>query len=143
MKTPLLLGHPWIFFDGLIVHTLLRKELGDDYYNLPSKYPMHEMVDKLDVPIRRIYYGDGKFFYDCSVSIIDYQFYPYKNMYVTHVRKKFTEKYVHEVKTKKSKIEITKGTYKLYDIKFIYVPCREVMFYVNCCLLYTSPSPRD
>ena len=131
MKTPLLLGHPWIFFDSLIIHTLLRRELGDNYYNLPSKYPLQEMIDKLDVPIRRIYYDNGKFFYDCSVSIIDYQFYPYKNMYVTHVRKKFTEKYVHEVKTKKSKIEIAKGPFKLYDIKFIYVPCREVMFLVN------------
>ena len=48
MKTPLLLGHPWIFFDSLIIHTLLRRELGDNYYNLPSKYPMQEIVDKLD-----------------------------------------------------------------------------------------------
>ena len=132
MKTPILLGHPWIFFDSLITHILLRCELGDEYYNLSSKYPLQEIVDKLNVPIKRIYYSNGKYFYDCSVSIVDGEFYPYKNMCVTHVRKKFTEKYVHEVKTRKTKIEISKGMYKLYDIKFIYVPCREITFYANC-----------
>ena len=132
MKTPVMLGHPWIFFDGLVTHVLLRRELGDNYYNLPCKYPLQEVVDKLDVPIKRVYYSNGKFFYDCSVSIIDGQFYPYKNMSITHVRKRFTERYVHEVKTRKSRVEIAKGPFKLFDIKFIYVPCREITFYVNC-----------
>jgi len=131
MKTPVLLGHPWIFSDALIVHTLMRRVLGDEYYNLPSNYPLHELVDKLDVPIRRIVYDDNKFIYDASVSIIDGKFYPYRNVAVTHVRKRFCEKYVHEVKTRRDKVDIARGAFRLYNIKFIYVPCREVTFYVN------------
>lgn len=132
MRTPVLLGHPWIFFDSLIAHVLLRRQLRDDYYCLPSSYPLQDLVDKLDVPIRKIMFNNNDYIYDCSVSIIDGSFYPYRYMSVTHVRKRFTERHVHEVKTRKSKIEIAKGSYRMFDIKFIYVPCREITFYACC-----------
>ena len=134
MKTPPILAHPWLHFDGLIAHVALRRELGEKYYLLPERFPLQEIVDRLDLPIRRIYYiisNSTRYIYDCSVSIINGQFYPYRHMAVTFVRKRFTEKYIHEVHCRKNKIEIARGPYKLYDIKFLYVPCREIVFYVN------------
>ena len=131
LVTPVLLGHPWIFFDSLVAHTLLRSALGDEFYNLPSKYPLLELTESLDMPIRKVFYDGSKYFFDCSVSIIDGQFYPYKHMFVTHIRKRIYEKEIHNVKTRKTKVEVAKGPFRLFDIKYIYVPCKEVAFYAN------------
>ena len=60
LKTPILLGHPWIFFDSLIMHVLLRRELGDEYYNLPSNYPLQDLVDNFDLPIRKVRFDNAE-----------------------------------------------------------------------------------
>ena len=48
MQTPIMLGSPWLMFDGIIAHLLNRELRGQDYYTLPSKEP---------VPQRNLYRG--------------------------------------------------------------------------------------
>lgn len=127
MITPICLGGPWMHFDGLLAHLELRKKMCDEYYNLPSNTPLE--LD-IQLPLRKIFYAPNKYFYDASVSFIDGKLYPYDAVAVAGFRKRIYEQKIHEVETKKKKIETAKGPFKLYDMKLPYFPCREVSFLV-------------
>jgi len=122
--TPVCIAHPWIAFDGLLAHTLLRKILGDDYRALPSKAPAD--VSSLKLPVKKFQKSD-KFFYHASISFFDVQ-----DHYRTVIYKRFHEKDLYRVKQlRKKKIVRGSGHFRDFMISLVYVPCRSVTFYVN------------
>jgi len=131
LHTPVLLGHPFIFFDGIVAHLCLAEELGEQYFSLPSNYPIQELVDRSSIPLKRVYCREsGDYFFAASISFFDDVKRTIKYS-VTHFRKRFTEQYVHRVCTKKRKVRLGSGFYRLYDMKMLYVPCRKVVFYAD------------
>ena len=129
LHTPVLLGHPWIFFDGIVAHLVLLENLGEKYFELPSNYPVQEIVDSGNIPLKRVY-SKGDYFFAASVSFFEDVGRTVKYC-VTHFRKKIAEEYIHEVKSKKKKIRTGSGFFRLYDMKMLYVPCRKVVFYAD------------
>ena len=55
LKTPLALGHPWLHLDSLLAHVLLREELGERYYALPTKVADREAGRAVEarLPLKR------------------------------------------------------------------------------------------
>ena len=52
LRTPVALGFPWLNFDSLLAHILLREELGERYYALPTKVPAAAAVEA-HLPLKR------------------------------------------------------------------------------------------
>lgn len=122
--TPVCIAHPWINFDGLLAHILLRKILGDEYRALPSKAPID--VSPLELPVKKFQRGN-KFFYYTSVSFFDKEEY-----YKTTIYKRFHEKDLPRMKQfRKKKIVRGSGHFKDFMISLVYVPCKITTFYAN------------
>jgi len=111
MKTPIALGFPWIFFDSLILHILVKEELGEKYYTLPSKAPV-----KLDVepPLKK--YHD---IYVASVGVFDGE--PRVFNYFKRADLVFP----------RGKIRRGSGFFKDFYLKIVYIPVKEVTFYAT------------
>jgi len=120
METPVALGFPWISFDGLVLHILLRESLGEKYYYLPTKTPIKYVIKKLDSskiqdpPLKR-----WRDLYVASVSIINGE--PFIFHYFKRGDFKFTS----------GKIRRGSGFFKDFYLKITYVPVREVVFYAT------------
>ncbi len=130
LHTPVLLNHPWIHFDGLVAHLLLREHLGDKIYTLDTRRPSMELLESIDIPIARVCTGNTCF-YDASISMFDGRLPPWEAVYPAHVRKRFTERYAHTVATARAKLDVSRGPFKLFDIEYTYVPARTVEFIVR------------
>lgn len=123
MQTPILLGHPWLAFDGILAHLINREMRGQDYYTLPSK----EVVSQ-----RFLYHGQvmplaqTNDVFHASVAQFDYT-----KAGITTVYKRFDEPHCHLINTQKRKVSIASGIYKAYAMKFPYVPARTVTFYIR------------
>ncbi len=123
VTTPICIAHPWINFDGLLAHMLLRKVLGDDYRALPSKAPLD--VSKLRLPIKE-YENDMGSFYHTSVSIFDTT-----ALYTTTIYKRFHTGDIATLPTIKKKIRRGSGQFRDFMISLVYIPSNSVIFYVN------------
>lgn len=65
LATPMIMGYPWIFGDGLLARQLMIELLGDEFYNLPAKSPL-PIWKYLKLPVKQS--GD---IYHASASILD------------------------------------------------------------------------
>jgi len=124
MQSPIALTHPYINFDGLIAHLLLRKLLGTSYGDLPTNLPL-DFYNHLQLPIARLSYGSN-FIYQSSISLFDNE-----RLYLTTLYKRFDDKHLSQLKTRKKKIDLNRGTLKSYAMKLPYRPCQQVRFHVK------------
>ncbi|MFZ5986372.1 MAG: hypothetical protein ACOYWZ_04490 [Bacillota bacterium] len=123
LSSPLCLNFPWLYFDGLISHLMLRSALGNDYYLLPSKDALPAMNKALrgfefpKFPIKQT-----KGMYHSSASILDV------DKKLTEIMfKRFEERWAGD---KKKKIYRGIGFFRDYAIRHIYIPAKTVVFYV-------------
>jgi hypothetical protein len=113
LSTPISLGFPWIFFDSLLAHVMLKEELGENYYSLPTKIPIK------DIPRPPL-----KYYYDvpvASVSIIE----PNPGLQVFSYFKRG------DFPFPRGKISRGSGFFKDFYLKAIYVPAQRVRFYAT------------
>ncbi|MHA1347473.1 MAG: hypothetical protein ACTSO3_13820 [Candidatus Heimdallarchaeaceae archaeon] len=125
LRTPVILGFPFIHFDGLIAHLLARLWLEQKYYTLPSKNPM-PIIDNLPMPISSITYQNKQLF-RASASHFDVN--PEEFAQLTTIYKRFEESQVDKLATKKKKVRIDAGLYKNYSFQIPYLPATECLFY--------------
>jgi hypothetical protein len=114
LSTPVALGHPWIFFDSLLVHIKFKEELGERYYSLPTKIS----VDALpEIPLKK-----WRDLYVASVSI-----------FVPHNVEKYVFSYFKrgDFPFPRGKISRGSGFFKDFYLKAVYVPARAVVFYAT------------
>lgn len=126
LRTPLVLGWPWIHFDSLIAHTILRRELGSKYYTLPSKKLEEKAVEvfRSEMPILRTRHN-GLELYHASVS-----FFEEKVVGGVTIYKKFHTRAIGLTKSKKRRVEITRGHFKAFAMRMPLVVTRRVDFFV-------------
>ena len=120
MTSPIMLGHPFIHFDSLILHLLYRDLLGDDYYCLPSKDPI-DFSQYVKAPIKQT-----EDVYHTSVSLFDTD-----TKFATTIYKRFCTEYLELLQTKKRKIRRGSGFFRDYMMRMIYIPAKTVYFFVN------------
>lgn len=124
MCAPVVLAHPWISFDGLVAHLLIRKILNEEYRSLPSKFPLD--VSTLKLPLKR--FSKKKIsFHHASISIFD------KNDFsVTKIYKRFHSKEVDKVtKSRIKKIRLGQGKFKGFMMSLPYISPQKVTFFAN------------
>ena len=120
MMTPICLSYPFIFFDGLLAHLVYRRELGEDFYALPSKRVIKVQGERL-IPLKKT-----AGIYHASVSFFDF-----KDGFGYRIYKKFCERYFEYEKSRIKKIDRRRGAFRDHIIHLIYVPARKVTFYAN------------
>jgi hypothetical protein len=126
MQAPnIVLGSPWLNFEGIISYLMVREKLGEDFWTLPSKDPVDVSECLKDAPIKRS--GD---LWHASVA----QFPPEAVLGLTKFYKRFDERNCHIVETKVKKIQIDRGHFRAYMMNITHVTTRTVSFYVNGCL---------
>ena len=120
LGTPLLLANPYIHGDSVLMALLMKRVLGDEYYNLPAKSPIP--VDKiLKLPLKQT-----KGVSHASVSQFDTDIIKTETVY-----KRFDEEHLDKVKTRITKVRLGQGFYKNYMMKFPVIPTKTVTFYYN------------
>jgi hypothetical protein len=119
MQTPVMLAHPWLSFDGLIAHLMVREKLGLNYYLLPSKEPvdLSHITDKL--PFK---HTNG--LPHASVAQLDTSIVNTATIY-----KRFDESSCHKIDTKTNRIQIDRGHYRAYMMRLPYLPAQKIVFY--------------
>lgn len=118
LGTPLLLAHPYIHGDAVLMSLLMKRILGDAYYNLPSKSPI-PVHNLLKLPLKQT---NGV--YHASVSQFDTEIIKTETVY-----KRFDEEHLNRVKTRITKVRLGQGFYKNYMMKFPVIPAKTVTFY--------------
>ncbi|MEM0061525.1 MAG: hypothetical protein QW726_06325 [Fervidicoccaceae archaeon] len=119
LKTPIALGFPWIHFDALLAHLVVKINLGEEYYALPSKTPRFFLSDPrlrkgISLPLKT--YKDV---YVASVSIIDGE------PTLFHYFKKG------DFPFPRGKIRRGSGFFKDFNLKTVYIPAKTVVFYAT------------
>jgi len=113
LSTPIALGFPWIFFDSLLAHIMIKEEKGERCYSLPSKLPSVEIPRP---PLK--YWRDVAV---ASVSIIEpdtgYQIFPFFKR--------------GDYPFPRGKIRRGSGFFKDFYLKAVYVPAQRVRFYAT------------
>lgn len=125
IQTPVVLGFPFIHFDGLIAHLLARLILDQEYYILPSKNPM-PIIERLPMPIASIDFQNKQLF-RASASQFNISLEEFAQL--TTIYKRFEETQVHTIQTKKTKVRTNAGLYKNYAFRIPYIPATECLFY--------------
>lgn len=120
LGAPLLLANPYIHGDSVLMSLLMKRVLGDNYYNLPSKSPI-PVHNLLKLPLKQT-----KEVYHASVSQFDTDVIKTETVY-----KRFDEEHINHVKSKITKIRLGQGFYKSYMMKFPVIPTKTVTFYFN------------
>lgn len=131
LQTPVVLGAPWLNFDGVISHLIFRERLGQDYYTLPSKEPVTIHDGQLLKPLKRSRTygaGDGGEIIHASVAQFDVSI---DQAGTVTVYKRFDEQYCHEIATDTRKVNVGSGLFRAYMMKLPYLPARSATFYCN------------
>jgi len=113
LSSPISLGFPWVFFDSLLAHVMLREELGEKYYSLPTKIPVKDIPRP---PLK--YYRDVPV---ASVSIIE----PAPSLQVFSYFKRGDHPFP------KGRISRGSGFFKDFYLKAVYAPAQRVRFYAT------------
>ena len=121
MQTPIMLAHPWLSFDGLLAHLMVRERLGQEYYTLPSKQPIDLTYVTKDLPFK---HTAG--LPHASVAQLDMS-----TVNTATIYKRFDERDCHKIDTATKKVQIDRGHYRAYMMKLPYVPANTVTFYGN------------
>lgn len=119
MQTPVMLAHPWLSFDGLIAHLMVRERLGLNYYLLPSKQPVDLSHITSKLPFK---HTDG--LPHASVAQLDTDVVNTATIY-----KRFDEANCHKIDTKVKKVQIDRGHYRAYMMRLPYLPAQKITFY--------------
>jgi hypothetical protein len=112
-STPVSLGFPWIFFDSLLAHIMLREELGERYYSLPTKIPIRDIPTP---PLK--YYHDVPL---ASVSVLE----PNSEMQAFSYFKRGNFPFP------KGKIRRGSGFFKDFYLRAVYIPAQRAKFYAT------------
>jgi hypothetical protein len=123
MQTPILLGHPWLAFDGILAHLINRERRGQDFWTLPSKEPVPQtfLYWGATMPLaqtRNVFHGSVAWL-DCNEA------------HITTIYKRFAEQQCHNIKTEKKAIDIARGHFKAYAMKLPYLSARTATFYAR------------
>lgn len=121
MGSPVCVTTPWISFDGLIAHLMLLDAFGQDFFITPKKLDLSPSLphNRRFLPILKtgdIYHASVSQFIPCSVR-------------VTQIYKRFEERWSENLKNRT--IRLGSGHFRMYAMKQPYVPCKEVVYYVN------------
>jgi hypothetical protein len=111
LSSPLSLGFPWVFFDSLLAHVMLREELGEKYYSLPTKIPIK------DIPKPPL-----KHYHDVPVASVSI-FEPQGPLQVFAYFKRG------DFPFPRGKISRGSGFFKDFYLKAVYIPAQRVRFY--------------
>lgn len=120
LGTPVLLANPYIHGDAVLMVLLMKRVLGDNYYNLPSKSPI-PVHNLLKLPLKQT---NGV--YHASVSQFDTDVIKTETVY-----KRFDEEHINHVNSKIRKIRLGQGYFKSYRMNFPVIPTKTVTFYFN------------
>jgi len=120
LGTPILLANPYIHGDAVLMALLMKRILGDEYYNLPAKSPI-PVHNLLKLPLKQT---NGV--YHASVSQFDTDIIKTETVY-----KRFDEEHLGHVKSKIKKIRLGQGYFKSYRMNFPVIPTKTVTFYFN------------
>lgn len=116
MKTPIMLGAPFIAGDGLLAHLEMREHFGEAYAFLPAKQV---------IPIiPELYLERWNGIYRASVSIFEDPF-----MTTTTIYKRFPQGEIANTRDIKKYIDISRGSYKNYAMEMPLVVTKRVTFY--------------
>jgi len=121
LGSPIALTHPWLHFDSLIKLLVYKKALGEDFFNLPAKLPLDDLISDNEMPAFPILI-DKLGLYHASVSLFDTDKKALEVMY-----KKFEDRWA---PPERPKIYRGSGHFKDYMIQHIYIPAKELTFYV-------------
>jgi hypothetical protein len=126
MMAPVMLGHPYIHGDGLVMRQILRQILGDDFYVLPAKTPIRIENYLRHIPLKSSFqeHMTDPGIYHASVSQFDID-----QFYVETIFKRFETQQLQYLKTKKKKIARGSGFFRDFMIRIPYLPAKEVKFY--------------
>jgi len=119
METPICLTYPWIHFDGLLAHLVQRRLDSHGYRSLPSKRVVKVVGERI-LPLRKtagIYHASVSFFDGGGEAC------------ATTIYKRFCERHLDLRRVRKKKIDRTRGHFRDYMIRLVYVPARRVTFY--------------
>lgn len=119
VRPPLFLGHPWIFFDSLIMQLCLRDCLGELFYILPSDIVLD--LQNFQVPIKKT-----EDVYHASVSIFDKA-----NLYQSTIYKRFDDKNINRLdkRQRRGRIQTNRGYFKDFMINIPFITPETVTFY--------------
>ncbi len=123
LQTPILLGHPWLAFDGIIAHLVNRELRGQDYWTLPSKEPVSQafLYHGATMPI-----AQTRDVFHASVAWLNQN-----EAHVTTIYKRFPEQYCHNLNTERKTIDIARGHFNAYAMHLPYVSATTATFYVR------------
>jgi len=123
--TPMLLTHPFIALDSLLLHLYAKEFYQKNFNLLPSNKILRDDLfpPQLKIPIKK---DVATGLYHCSFSIFDEKITLLPRFH--HIRRRFEDRYLHLMK-KVKKIGINKGTLKNYDMKIVQISPKTVRFY--------------
>ncbi|HOJ95007.1 MAG TPA: hypothetical protein PK390_07190 [Fervidobacterium nodosum] len=121
MGSPVCVTTPWVSFDGLIAHLMMMDAFGQDFFITPKKLDLSPYLPHNQRLLPILKTGD---IYHTSVS----QFIPH-SIKITQIYKRFEERWSENLKNKT--IRLGSGHFRMYAMKQPYVPCKEVIYYVN------------
>lgn len=114
LRTPLIMGFPWIFGDALVARVLMEEQLGDLFYNLPAKAPL-PVWKYLRLPIKQT-----GLIYNASCSLLDTD-----EKHLTT----FYSRYHEDGLESRAKVRVGSGNLRNYMLRFSYSASRTVKFY--------------
>lgn len=126
--TPVIMSFPWINFDGLLNHFVLRLMIDQDYYLLESDNPIQNITDNLPLPIAKLdklYLTSVFLFKNSNNERFDLT----TETKTTTIYKRFEERYIHDLKTKTKKIDIARGIFKNYAMRMPLIPSKTADVY--------------
>lgn len=127
MGSPVLLVHPFIALDSLVLYACAKDHHGEEFYKLPSNVCLRDddlLPADYPIPITRHECG----LYHASFSIFEEDIYKLARFH--YVRRRFEDKYIQHMKPVK-KIGINKGTLKNYNTKYVQISPRQIRFYCH------------
>lgn len=120
VDSPIYITSPYLNFDSILSYLCLRDALGELFYNLPSDVNLD--LTSLKLPLKKTLD-----IYHSSVS----QFTNPK-LYKETIYKRFTDKQIHKVKSKRyKKIRVGSGYFKGFMIDLPALLTEDVTFYCN------------
>lgn len=124
LMAPIVMAHPWLHLDGILAHLVLRKILGPLFYTLPTNTPI-DFFDYLNLPLKK-YIDENFSFYHGSIS-----FFKQESLSTTTIYKRFHERDLSHLDTKRKKVSTRSGTLKDHAIKLPNITTNTVLFYGN------------
>jgi hypothetical protein len=119
LRTPICLGHPFVYLDGLLAHLAYRRMLGQSYYLLPTK-----RVANAPAGLLRDVLGSWRDLLMCSASI----FLPEGvNVEVLSYFKRFEARHAGSLRVRR--VDLGRGPLRAWRLNAVYLPAEAVVYY--------------